>query len=621
MGINTTHFIYGIRDFVAGRRFSELLVKGFRLWQREGLHGLRQLVHGLAQIRYSEWISLYDTLTEHDRLGMSRHIEAMKYRPLISVLMPTYNTPEWLLQKAIASVQNQLYANWELCIADDASDAPHVREFLEHAAREDPRIRIVLRPDNGHISAATNSALELARGDFIALLDHDDELAESALYHVASALNDQPSLDLLYSDEDKIDARGRRFGHYFKPDWNPDLFCSQNMISHLGVYRTSIARVIGGFRTGYEGSQDWDFALRFVEKTDAARIHHIPRVLYHWRTVPGSTAVSISAKNYAIDAAHRSLADFWKKRNLGVVLEGVEPGHFNAHVNLPATVPLVSIIIIVGDRLDYLFHCLEGLDNRTDYPKREILLVTTELTSPEIRSHLASRHETRNLRILEYAAPPLYSTVYNWAVTQACGELICLLSEAARPACASWLKDLVGHALRPEIGATGGKLCSPDRKIMHAGFVLYDGKPECPFVNKAAEAAGYANRARLNQNVSAVSAACLVVRKSLWERVAGIDDENFPAYPGDVDLCLRLIKEGYRNLWVPQALLIYAGEMPFMQCSDDAGRSIAMQRLRSRWGGVVNHDPAWNPNLAINDGFVRLATPPRLSLGQDMTCD
>ena len=611
MGTNPTHFISGIRDFVDGRSILELLIKGFRLWRREGLHGLARLVRSLAQIRYSDWINRYDKLTEHDRLSMSRDIEAMAYRPLISILMPTYNTPDWLLRKAIASVQNQLYPNWELCIADDASDSGHVKALLEQTAHSDPRIRIVLRPENGHISAASNSALEIARGDFIALLDHDDELAESALYHVARALNTFPGLDLLYSDEDKVDTRGRRFGHYFKPDWNPDLFYSQNMISHLGVYRTSIARAIGGFRTGYEGSQDWDFALRFVGQTEAARIHHIPRVLYHWRAVPGSTSVSISAKNYAIEAARRSLADFWKTKSLSVVLERVEPGHFNARVNLPATEPPVSIIIIAGARLDWLCSCLDGLNDRTDYAVREILLVISSLTSSDIRNHLANRQQDRNLRILEYAAPPRHSSMYNWAATQACGEVLCLLSDATRPASPSWLKDLVGHALRPEIAATGAKLCAPDGKVVHTGFVLNDGKPLCPFADHPPDAPGYANRARLNQNLSALSAACLVVRKELWDKVGGMDDRHFPAFPGDVDLCLRLNEEGYRNLWVAHALLVYAGKMPFMQENDEEERSKALLTLRARWGEGIDHDPAWNPNLAINDGFLGLATPPR----------
>ncbi|WP_265944534.1 glycosyltransferase family 2 protein [Dechloromonas sp. A34] len=617
--MNTTHYLSGIRDFIVGRNISELFIKGFRLWHREGLHGLTRLIRGFGDISYSEWISRYDTLTEHDRLSISRHIAAMTYRPLISVLMPTYNTPEWLLQKAIASVQSQLYPNWELCIADDASHAPHVRTFLEQAAQLDHRIRIVFRQENGHISAASNSALKIAHGDFIALLDHDDELAESALYHVANALNENTDLDLLYSDEDKIDIHGKRFGHYFKPDWNPDLFCSQNMISHLGVYRTSIARAIGGFRTGYEGSQDWDFALRFIAQTQPARIHHIPRILYHWRAIPGSTSVSISAKSYAVEAARRSLTDYWNTRKIHVELEGVEPGHFNARICLPAMPPVVSIIILATDRLDRLRCCMDGLNDETDYAELEILLITSSITSPDIQAHLPNRRQDRNVRVLAYSGPAQHSSIYNWAAEQAQGEVLCLLSDAAAPASPLWLKHLVGHALRPEIGATGAKLCTREGKVVHSGYILNNGEPECPFADQATAAPGYANRALLNQNLSAVSAACMVIRKALWDEVGGMDDQLFPAVSGDIDFCLSLIGKGYQNLWVPLALLYYSGEQPRLRGENELARQSTLLALRKKWGERLNHDPAWNPNLAIRHGSIGLNNPTCLATrqGQD----
>lgn len=621
MATNTTHYISGIRDFVAGRNISELFLKGSRLWRREGIHGLTRLIRGLRHISYREWISRYDRLTEHDRCSISRHIAAMTYRPLISVLMPTYNTPGCFLQKAIESVQNQLYPNWELCIADDASHAPHVRTILEQAAQQDQRIRIVFRQENGHISAASNSALEIAQGDFIALLDHDDELAESALYHVANALNENTGLDLLYSDEDKIDIYGKRFGHYFKPDWNPDLFCSQNMISHLGVYRTSIARAIGGFRTGYEGSQDWDFALRFITQPQPARIHHIPRILYHWRAIPGSTSVSISAKSYSIEAARRSLTDYWSRRKIRVELVGVEPGHFNARICVPAIPPVVSIIILATDRLDRLCRCLDGLNDETDYAEREILLVTSSITCPDILAHLLNRRQDRNLRVLEYSGPAHHSSMYNWAAQQAHGKVLCLLSDAAEPASPLWLKDLVGHALRPEIGAAGAKLCTREGKVVHSGYILINGEPECPFADQATAAPGYANRALLNQNLSAVSAACMVIRKALWDEVGGMDDQLFPAVYGDIDFCLSLIGKGYQNLWVPQALLYCSGEQLRLRGENELARQSTLLALRKKWGERLNHDPAWNPNLATRHGSIGLTTPPRLPPAGDKTGD
>lgn len=612
MGTKTTHYLSGIRDFVAGRNISELFIKGFRLWRREGLHGLTRLIHGLSHISYREWISRYDVITDLDRIRISREIAAMTYRPLISVLMPTYNTPEAFLQKAIESVQNQLYPDWELCIADDASHYPHVRAILEQAAQQDHRIRIVFREENGHISVASNTALQIAQGDFIALLDHDDELAESALYHVARALNENSDLNLLYSDEDKIDIHGRRFGHYFKPDWNLDLFCSQNMISHLGVYRTSITRAIGGFRTGYEGSQDWDLALRFIAQIQPAHIHHIPHILYHWRAIPGSTSISISAKSYAVEAARRSLTDYWSTRKIPVELAVVEPGHFNASICLPAMPPAVSIIILATDRLDRLSRCLDGLNDETDYAEQEILLVTSSITCPDILAHLANWRQYRNLRVLAYSGPAQHSSMYNWAAQQAHGKVLCLLSDAAEPASPLWLKRLVGHALRPEIGATGANLCSREGKVLSSGYVLIDGKPECLFVDQSSTAPGYANRALLNQNLSAVSANCMVVRKALWDEVGGMDELNFPGFLGDIDFCLSLSNRGYQNLWAPQVLLYCSGDKRPKRGEDVLARQGALKALREKWSERLEHDPAWNPNLAASNGSIGLAAPPRL---------
>jgi len=280
------------------------------VWLHGPANAALELAQHLAQdTPYAEWIAQHDTLGETDRRRLQSALAALPSQPLISLLMPTYNSPERWLREAVDSIRSQIYPRWQLCLVDDASTAPHVRPILEALAREDDRIRLSFRDDNGHISAASNDALGMAEGEFVGLVDHDDLLAPHALALVAIEIACHPEADLIYSDEDKIDLDGRRFGPYFKPDWNPDLMRCQNMISHFGVYRTGLAKQVGGFRRGYEGSQDWDLALRVIDASDASRIRHLPYVLYHWRTVPGSTSTSVDAKSYAIDAGRKAVGD------------------------------------------------------------------------------------------------------------------------------------------------------------------------------------------------------------------------------------------------------------------------------------------------------------------------
>ncbi|MFP2934559.1 glycosyltransferase family 2 protein, partial [Pyxidicoccus sp. 3LG] len=320
---------------------------------------------------YEDWIRQYGTLTDADREELRRAVEALPYKPLVSVVMPTYDTPEVWLRRALDSVRAQLYPHWELCIADDASPSPDVRRVLEEYASRDARIRFVIRPANGHISVASNSALALARGEFVALLDHDDELPEDALVRVVETLNAHPDADIVFSDEDKLDEQGRRYDPYFKPEWNLDLFRSQNLISHLGVYRTERLREIGGFRQGFEGSQDYDLALRVVERTTPERIHHVPRVLYHWRAIPGSTALDVGEKGYASTSARRALQEHLDRTASG---GRIEPGPNGAlhrvRYPLPTPPPTVTVILHTHEDADAR---REALRRATDYPDVEWL--------------------------------------------------------------------------------------------------------------------------------------------------------------------------------------------------------------------------------------------------------
>jgi glycosyl transferase family 2 len=281
----------------------------FQSLKADGLSGAAQRIRNRIEVghEYARWMEKYDKLTDEERAAIRRQIEGLSSKPLISVVMPTFNTPERWLRLAIDSVIAQLYQNWELCIADDASSDPKVKSVLERYAAQDPRIKLRFREARGHISAASNSALEIAAGDFVALLDHDDELCEHALYMVAMELDTHPDADLVYSDEDKVDEKGIRYAPYFKPDWNPTLFLAQNFVCHLAVFRTVLLRKIGGFQLGYEGAQDWDLVMRVTEQTPPSHIRHIPHVLYHWRAVAGSTAKAESEKKYALDAQRKTL--------------------------------------------------------------------------------------------------------------------------------------------------------------------------------------------------------------------------------------------------------------------------------------------------------------------------
>lgn len=611
------HYLSGFLSLTQDRPAHELFKKGKSLWRREGAKGFKRALQDILNggISYRQWILKYDSLSYEDCYLINQHITQLDYKPLISVLMPVYNTPEnWLIQ-AIETVRNQLYPYWELCIADDASTLPHVRRILEEFQGRDSRIKVVFRTNNGHISAATNSALEVASGEFMALLDHDDELAVHALYHVAVALNDRPELDLLYSDEDKVDDKGRRFGHYFKPDWNPDLFLAQNLISHLGVYRTQIAREIEGFREGLEGSQDWDFALRFIGRTSHENILHLPYVLYHWRSIPGSTAISVDEKGYAKHAAKRALQEFWQRRNLTPCIEHVSSGHFRTKFDLPDDVPLVSCVIVSSEgRSDELLQCLNNILWATHYSQMEILLVVTE-SSQSIEAQIEPLKNKLRLRVLPDPGLFSLSAIYNCAVGQASGSVICLLDVGVKPLTRDWLEEMVGQALRSEIGVVGGITYCPDNTIHDAGYRITDEGTVKPLYSGYSKGmAGYVNRARLVQNLSIVSTTCVMVTKAVWAELGGLD----PHYSDSlsiIDFCLRVEGQGYRNVWTPHAeFQFHPARTPDLKRGlHKREKSFALtEDYMKKWGGRTQ-DPAWNPNLILNGRYTQLASPPKIS--------
>jgi len=604
------HVLRAMRDPRWGGRNA---IKTYKIVRAEGLHGLRLALtrEQQANLGYDEWVRRYDTLTDVDRNEIRKRINSFGVRPLISVLMPVFNTPEPWLRKAIDSLRSQLYGNWELCIADDASTALHVRQILKEYENCDPRIRVVWREKNGHISASSNSALELVRGDFIAMLDHDDEISEHALYLVAEELNRNPELDFLYSDQDKIDTNGTRYDPYFKSDFNPDLLRSQNYVDHLAVFRTSIVRDIGGWRTAFDGSQDYDLVLRFIELTTPAKICHIPYVLYHWRAVPGSIASHVNEKNYAPMRSRQALAEHLDRLGIQANVTSNYPDYSIHRViySLPKEVPLVSIIIPTMDGLEFLSRCIDGVLHKTDYVNIEVIIVNNRSVKTETHDYLKSISKDRRIKILDYDFEFNYSKINNFAVREAKGSILALLNNDVEVINGDWLTEMVSHALRPEIGAVGAKLYYPDDTIQHAGvFLGYKGRAGHIYRYASRYWMGHWARAVLVQNFTAVTAACMVLRRDVFEEVGGFDEQRLTITFNDVDLCLRIYEKGYRNLFTPHAELYHLES----KTRGKLAYQVEEDYFENRWKHLINRDPAYNPNLTIESEDLAPAFPPRL---------
>ena len=571
---------------------------------------------------YQVWIQNYDTLTDKDREVFKKAMEGFALNPLISVVMPVYNTPKQWLVKAIESVRSQIYPHWELCISDDASTLPDVRKVLDEYARLDPRIHAVYRKTNGHICANSNTALTLATGEFIALLDADDELSEHALFWVAYEINRHPDVDLIYSDSDIITESGVRRDPYFKPDWNPALILSQNYFCHLGVFRHSLLKKIGGFREGFEGSQDHDIVLRCYEETTTDQIRHIPRILYHWRAIPGSTASAsgLAAKPYAWVAGKKSIEEFLVHEGMpGIVNRSPFGDHYQVSYLSNGNFPKVSIIIPSTCKLHLLKPCMESLLSRTTYPDFEILLVINEISYhvPEQAEFLKSLDADPRIRILVYEDQPFnYSKLNNWAIAQTQSPVLCLMNDDTEVITRDWLEKLVVRTRISKVGAVGPLLLYPDDRIQHAGVILgLGGVAGHQFVGMPKGAPGYFGRGENEQDLSCVTAACMVLKREAFEAIGGFNEELAVAF-NDVDLCIRIRNDGWRILWTPE-VEIYHHESASVGQFDSPERASLYQaeaaHMRKLWGETLDNDPFYNPNLSLDSPNHDLAFPPRIS--------
>lgn len=567
---------------------------------------------------YAGWCARFDTFSSGDVEKLRLRAENLgPGAPLISILVPVYQTPDHWLRRCIESVLAQAYRKWQLCLVDDASPDRRVLETLEEYERQDPRIETVRREFNGHISAASNTALQMARGEFVALLDHDDELRPHALLEIAEAIRSTPDVGLVYSDEDKIDAYGVRFDPYFKPDWDPDLLRSQNYVCHFTAIRTSLVREVGGFREGFEGSQDHDLILRCTERLRPEQIRHVTKVLYHWRAIPGSTALSRDAKDYASSAGARAVADHLERCHPGARAEELSHGHYRVHWPLPEPAPKVSLIVPTRDRVELLRMCVESILGNTDYPNFEVVVVDNQSADPKALAYLADLERRERVRVLRYDSPFNYSAINNWAAARCDGQVLALVNNDIEVITPGWLRELVSQAMRPDIGAVGAMLYYPDDRIQHAGVILgIHGVGAHIYAGLPRGYPGYGGRARVTQSLSAVTGACLVIRREVYESVGGLDERLKVAF-NDVDLCLRVREAGYRNIWTPFAELYHHESASRGREDTEEKKQRFMGEvdfMQRRWGDALLSDPAYNPNLSLASLNCELPVPPRTPL-------
>jgi glycosyltransferase involved in cell wall biosynthesis len=591
---------------------SRKLVKLWLVWRERNTIGLlkflyrRSLEKFRGQANYQKWVAS-NRLTQADLMAAQQTIEGWAHKPTFSVIMPVYNVEAVWLEKAIRSVQNQIYPYWELCIADDASPKPHIKQILTRYSQLDPRIKVVFRDENGQIVAASNDALALATGDYIALLDHDDELAINALFENAKLINEHPDADFIYSDEDKMDTAGKRLDPFFKPDWSPDYFHACMYTCHLGVYRTSLIRDINGFCPGYDGAQDYDLVLRVVEQTQ--QIYHIPKVLYHWRIIPASvTAGGEQAKPWAYIAARQALEDMVARSPYPGWAEAApdRPGFWRVRRHILGE-PLISIIIPSAGKalhtsegsLVALENCIRSIQERSTYRKFELVLVDGyDIPDSTLAAVMQSADGSlvENVRLVRCEEPFNFAHRINQGAANARGEFLLLLNDDTEVTTPGWLESMVEFAQQAAIGAVGAKLFYPDGKIQHGGVMVLGGNPGHAFHGFDGDHPGYFCSNLVNRNYLAVTAACLMIRKDVFDQVGGMD-EIFPLNYNDVDFCLKVHEAGYRNVVTPYAQLIHYESLsrkPGLQPNE-------WETLNQKWShyfAKLNGDPYYNPNLS-----------------------
>jgi len=579
------------------RRFYDFLVKSFRnAYQQQDNREPSE-----EKDPYQLWISKNEP--DFTALEVQKKLSGeFKYRPKISVITPVYNTDKNVLKMTIESVINQTYDNWELCLADGASSRPFIRGIIQSYCDKDRRIKARFLELNKGISGNSNEALSMATGEFIALLDHDDSLAPFALFEVVKAINESPEVDFIYTDRDMITLGEKRFGPFFKPGWSPDYLLSCNYLCHLNVFRKTIIDRIGGFRKAFDGSQDYDLVLRVTELTD--KIIHIPKVLYHWRAVTGSAADSSSAKPYAYKTAVNALQEAINRRGYeGVVERGVAKGFYNVKLKINSN-PKVSVITHTRDNVDILSRCVGSILNKTTYNNYEVVIVDNQSRGEETSNYYQALKRYPRVKVLEYNKPFNFSDINNFAVSKTESEYLVFLNSHTELLTRDWIQLMLGFAQRKETGAVGVKLIYPTETMQHAGLAVgitrYLRRSHHAFPRNSL---GHGGQTMAIQNLSVISAACMMMRRNVFEEIGGFDS-GFAVAHGDIDLCFRIRNKNYLIVYLP-AVELYHHES-YLWGREDVSEKIEQfirenELLMKKWGYILKKgDPYYNHNLKFD---------------------
>lgn len=556
---------------------------------------------GLHLTDYERWINR-NRLTDERKKEIKELIHAFSYQPKISIILPVYRIEMRFIKRAVQSVIDQLYENWELCIVDDASGDVKLQHFLQDISDANPKIYVKISDDNKGIAQTSNAAAEMADGDFVAFLDHDDELCTDALFETVRVLNEK-EFDIVYSDEDIIDVDNKPIAPHFKPDFSMDLLLSHNYITHLLVVRRDLFRKVGGFSSAYDGAQDYDLLLKLSEATD--RICHIPKILYHWRSAPDSTSNVPEQKSYADDAGKRALEDALKRRKISGSVLHADRRHFYRVKRTIHNRPLVSILIPFKDKSEYLEQCIHSIIEKTAYQKYEIIGISnTSEKAVTFETMRMLQKKYKQLRFCEYNIPFNYSKINNYGVRQAKGEHVVLMNNDIELINDDWLEALLEHSQREEVGVVGAKLYYPGDTIQHAGII-------CGIAGFAGHShrhyershPGYFNRLMLTQNVSAVTGALLMTKKQLYIDVGGLDENNLRVALSDVDFCLKILKRGFVNIFTPYCEAYHHESVSRGYDDTPANKSrfeLEKQFFIRKWKPFLEQgDPYYNPNLTL----------------------
>ena len=576
--------------------------KGFRYLKHYGPKEFWIRLHERfepEEVPYGPWYQAY--VPDQETLEAQKK-HKFDYRPLISIAVPAYQTPVEFLKQMIESLISQTYPEWELCIANASPDNEEMQRVLADYSAKDSRVRFCNLKENLGIAENTNRAFSMAKGEFMGLLDHDDLLAPNALYEIVQALQDHPQADALYTDEDKVTTElDEHFQPHLKPDFNLDLLRSNNYICHFFVVRRSIVEKAGGFRKEFDGAQDYDFIFRCTE--NAREVLHVPEILYHWRTHKASTADNPASKMYAFEAGKRAIeANLERTGTKGVVSHTQDLGFY--HVKYPVQgKPLVSVIIPNKDEKETLQTCMEMLNNNTSYQNFEIIIIENNSTTDEIFRYYKELSKDPRIHLLRWGKEFNYSAINNFGVAHAKGEYLLFLNNDIKSINPDWMEELLGVCQRPEVGGVGAKLLYPDDTIQHAGCVVgMGGIAGHMFVDMPADRTGYLHKASLLQDMSAVTAACLMMKKEVFEEAGGFTEELAVAF-NDVDLCLKVRKNNHLIVYDPYAKL-YHMESKTRGAEDSKEKvrrfQTEIEYMRCHWLDILkNGDPYYNKNLSL----------------------